>query len=184
MRELSLNVLDIAQNSVSAGASLIEIFLAADTRADCMSIEIKDNGRGMSEDFLKRITDPFTTTRTTRKVGMGIPLFKYSAESAGGSFSIRSQKGAGTAVKASYKISHIDRMPLGDMESTLTTLISMSPDIDFVFKADIDGTEAALDTREMREVLGDEAELNNPEILDFIKNYIKENISVLYGGIL
>lgn len=184
MRELSLNVLDIAQNSVSAGATLIEIFLKVDSGADNMSIEINDNGKGMSEDFLKTITDPFTTTRTTRKVGMGIPLFKYSAQSAGGEFCIKSQKGKGTSVKASYKISHIDRMPLGDLNSTLIALISMSPDIDFVFKAEVDKNSAALDTREIREVLGGEVKLDNPEILEFIKNYINENISVLYGGIL
>ena len=114
MRELALNVLDITENSLSAGAKLIQITLDIRFSADTFSITIEDDGCGMSEEMLARVTDPFTTTRTTRKVGMGLPLFRYSAESTGGSFSITSKEGEGTRVCAVYHIGHIDRIPLGD----------------------------------------------------------------------
>ena len=111
MEELALNILDIACNSVRAKASLIRIDVAADTKKDVLQISVSDDGKGMSEEFLKTVTDPFATTRTTRKVGMGIPLFKMAAESADGAFAITSKVGVGTTTKASFALSHIDRMP-------------------------------------------------------------------------
>ena len=115
MRELSLNVLDIAQNSIAAGASLTEITVEEDTAADRVVIIVKDDGRGMTPEQVRRVSDPFYTTRTTRKVGMGIPLFRMAAEMAGGGLTIDSTPGVGTTVTASFVRSHIDRMPLGDM---------------------------------------------------------------------
>ena len=133
MTELSLNILDIAENSVKAGASLTEITVEVDTAQNLLEIIIRDNGCGMSEEQVKQVVDPFYTTRTTRKVGLGVPFFKESAEATGGSFSIESKIGIGTTVKASYKLDNIDRMPMGDLTATIHTLITMHEDLDFLF---------------------------------------------------
>ena len=133
MRELSLNVLDIAQNSVSADASLIEIELIEDTGATDLMIGIYDNGKGMTLEQVENVRDPFFTTRTTRKVGMGIPLFKFAAEMTGGKLEIESEVGVGTRVRAYFKTDHLDFTPIGDMTSTVITLITMNLLIDFIF---------------------------------------------------
>ena len=182
MRELALNILDIAENSVSAGATLIEIEVRADFEKDEMSITIGDDGCGMDEEMLQRVTDPFTTTRTTRKVGMGLPLFKYSAESAGGSFQIRSEKGKGTQVCATYRISHVDRMPLGDYGGVVLRLVTMNPQVNFRFIAGDGERSGTLDTRELREVLGEDIPLNSVEVRAFLKEYIQENLVDIFGG--
>ncbi len=129
MTEISLNILDVAQNSVSAGASLIEISVIADTESDMMSVTVKDDGCGMAEEQLSKVTDPFFTTRTTRNIGLGVPFFKMSAESTGGRFKIESEKGRGTCVTAEFILSSIDRMPLGDITGTVHTLIVFNADI-------------------------------------------------------
>lgn len=181
MRELALNILDISENSLAAGAKLIEISLTADFAKDRMKIEIKDDGCGMDADTLSRVTDPFTTSRTTRSVGMGLPLFKFSAESAGGSFHIESEKGKGTSVTAEYRISHIDRMPLGDFGGVVLQLVTMNKGVDFrVFVGDGERS-GVLDTREVRGVLGD-IPLDAPEVRAFLKDYIQENLVSIYGG--
>ena len=128
MRELSLNVLDIAQNSIAAGASLTEILVKEDTKEKTLLIGIYDNGKGMTPEQVENVKDPFFTTRTTRKVGMGIPLFKLAAEQTGGSFTITSQVGVGTRVDALFKTDSIDFTPLGDMASTIATIVSMYVD--------------------------------------------------------
>ena len=128
MPEISLNILDVAENSTMAKASLVEITVDADTASDRLTIVIKDNGCGMTEEQAAQVTDPFFTSRTTRKVGLGVPFFKYAAESTGGSFSIESRPGKGTAVTAVFVLSHIDRMPLGDITSTIHTLIVYHPE--------------------------------------------------------
>lgn len=181
MRELALNILDIAENSLSAGATLIEIAVTADFAADRMRIAIRDNGKGMSAEMLARVTDPFTTTRTTRKVGMGLPLFKYSAESAGGSFHIESEEGKGTYVWAEYCISHVDRMPLGDFGGVILQLITQNPSVDFSVFAANGERGGALDTRDVRDILGD-IPFNTPEVRSFLKEYIKENLTDIFGG--
>lgn len=174
MTELSLNVLDVAQNSVKARASLIEISVTADTARDLLTIVIRDNGTGMSEEQLKRVTDPFYTTRTTRKVGLGVSFFKLAAEAAGGGFSIDSAEGVGTTVRASFEISNIDRMPLGDMPGTIHALVTLNTAIDFVYTYSVDGREFVLDTRQMKEILGG-LPLDAPEISAYIKEYLCEN---------
>ncbi len=181
MRELALNILDIAENSLSAGAKLVEIRVIADLPADRLTISVRDDGCGMDAEMLARVTDPFTTSRTTRKVGMGIPLFKFSAESAGGSFDIRSEKGKGTLVTAQYSVGHVDRMPLGDFGGVVLQLVTMNPAVDFYVLAKNGESEGVLDTREMREVLGD-IPLSHPEVRGFLKDYIKENLVDIFGG--
>lgn len=182
MTEISLNVLDVAENSIRANASLIEVTVAADRKLDTLTIMIKDNGCGMSETQVKNVIDPFFTTRTTRKVGLGIPFFKYAAESTGGSFSIESEKEIGTTVTAVFLLTHIDRMPLGDMTSTMHTLITFNTHIDFLYKYSLDDNRFTLDTREFRQILGD-VPFNAPEISTYIKEYLIENKNEVDHGI-
>ena len=134
MPEISLNILDVAENSVRAEASLIEIEVSAQTANDTLTVIIKDDGCGMTKEQVEKVQDPFFTTRTTRKVGLGVPFFKMAAESTGGSFSIISEPGRGTEVEAVFGLSHIDRMPLGDISSTIHTLVVFNEHIDFVYK--------------------------------------------------
>ena len=179
MRELSLNILDIAQNSISAGASLITIEVSENRTDQTLFIGIYDNGRGMSEEQVKSVIDPFFTTRTTRKVGMGIPLFKMAAEQTGGSLEIKSELGVGTEVKAYFKTDSVDFTPLGDVASTIQMLITMNTDRDFVYKHTVDGKEFVCDTREIKAILGD-VPLDSYEISQWILEFIKENTEVLY----
>ena len=174
MQELSLNILDIVQNSVKAKATLITVTVLEDAKDDKLTITIADNGCGMSEETAKAAVDPFYTTRTTRKVGLGLPFIKMAAEMTGGSFSIESAIGAGTTVTAVFGLTHIDRMPLGDMCATMLTLVSCNTQIDFVYAHLSDGQRFTMDTRQFKEILGD-VPLNTPEVLAFMKDYITEN---------
>ncbi len=182
MRELSLHILDIVQNSISANAKniLIEISEQADT--DWMSIVIADDGKGMDAEFLAEVTSPFATTRTTRKVGLGIPLFKEAAEETGGSFTIESTPGKGTKVCAVFGYSHIDRQPLGDIASVMHILVHGNPDLDFYYKHLVGENEFIFDTKQIREVLGEEVRLDLPEILNWISKNLHSGIQELYGG--
>lgn len=179
MRELALNVLDIAENSVKANASLIVITIEA--RKNLLTIAIADNGKGMDKAFLARVTDPFTTTRTTRKVGMGIPLFKEAAEMTGGRFSIDSELGIGTTVTASFVIDSIDRAPLGDIAESAVTLLR--DDIDFVWVYTVNDKSFTFDTREVKRELGG-IPITSPEIIKFLKDMLEENIESINGGII
>lgn len=178
MKELSLNILDITENSLKAGSEFTEILL--EETEETLSIAIIDKGCGMKAEMLSRVTDPFCTSRTTRKVGLGIPFFKMQAEQTGGSFSIESRhkeefpENHGTVVKAVFNKKHIDYTPLGEIVETIVTLIQGHPDADFYFSHKKGGGEAKLDTREVREQLGDEIPLNEIEILCFIREYLNE----------
>lgn len=179
MREISLNILDIAQNSISAKATLIEIELSE--QSNILTVKIADNGKGMSPEQLEQVRDPFFTTRTTRKVGMGIPLFKMAAEMTGGSFDIKSTLGNGTTVTAVFRTDSIDFTPVGDMAATMCNLISMNTEIDFVYRRINGEREFTLDTRQMREILG-EVPLSSPEVTEFITDFICENTREITGG--
>ena len=178
MRELSLNVLDIAQNSVRAEASLIKIELLESTKKNELEISVSDDGKGMNEEQLQNVRDPFFTTRTTRKVGMGIPLFRMAAEMTGGSFSIESTVGKGTRTTAFFRTDHLDFIPIGDMCSTMVTLITMNLHIDFIYVRELDGKTFTLDTRQLKEILGD-VPLNEPSITAWLRDYINENTKQL-----
>ena len=180
MRELSLNILDIAQNSLSAGAGLVTLTVDEDSGADSLTLRVEDDGRGMDADTLQRVRDPFYTTRTTRKVGMGIPLFRMAAEMTGGSLDIVSEPGKGTAVTASFSLSHIDRMPLGDMAGTVTAPIRLNPGVDFVYRHTGDGRSFEMDTRELRAQLGD-VPLSEPDVMEWIDGYLREQEDSLGG---
>ena len=181
MRELSLNVMDVAQNSVRAEATLVRISVTESDKDDRLKIEIADDGCGMTQEQVQQVIDPFFTTRTTRKVGLGVPLFKLSAEQTGGSFDIQSEKGVGTTTTASYVKSHVDMTPLGDINSTVKILIQCNPQIDFVYTCTTDNGSFTLDTRELREVLGD-VSLDTPDVLLWIGDYLEENTKNIYGG--
>ena len=172
--EISLNVLDVSENSTRAGASLVEIRVTVDEARDRLAIVIADDGCGMTPEQVSHVTDPFFTTRTTRKVGLGIPFFKFAAESTGGSFSIQSEPGKGTTVTAVFGLSHIDRMPLGDMNATIHNLIVYHPDTDFCYTYTFNDASFTLDTREMREIL-DGVPLDAPEVSQYIMEYLKQN---------
>ncbi len=173
MRDLSMHVLDIAQNSIKAGASLVEVAFVLD-EAQRLTLRVTDDGCGMSADFLQRVTDPFTTTRTTRKVGLGIPMLKQSAEMAGGTFAIASTPGEGTTVQASFDLTNIDCIPMGEMCDTLLTLVVLNPDKpDFLFTAEAPKLQASLDTRQLRAALGD-TRLNEPDVIQWMKESIDE----------
>ena len=181
MKELSLNILDIAENSVKAGASLTEILI--DETADTVTITIKDNGCGMTEETVRAAQDPFYTTRTTRSVGMGIPLFKLGAEQTGGSFSLTSKHESeypnehGTVISASFHKNHLDFTPLGDVAASITTLIQGHPDTDFEFHHKTVNGEVSLDTRQIREILGDDVSLAEYEVIKWLEEYLKEQYS-------
>ena len=174
MQELSLNVLDIAQNSISAGASLVTILADEDTNKGMLTIVIADDGRGMTPEQVAHVTDPFYTTRTTRRVGLGVPFFKMASEMTGGEFSIESRPGEGTTVRAAFHTGHIDCMPLGDLEETIFSLVTLNPQIDFRYVRTLNGGQSVLDTREFREILGD-VPLNQPEVTRFLREYLNEN---------
>lgn len=182
MTEISLNILDIAENSTRAEAGLVEITVEADTGKDTLTITIKDNGKGMSKEQVKAVEDPFFTTRTTRKVGLGVPFFKQAALMTGGSFSIHSVLGEGTVVTATFTLSHIDRMPLGDITSTIHTLITFHTQTDFIYTYSYNGRGFTLDTREIKDILGG-VPLNIPEVSAYIREYLTENKAEADGGI-
>lgn len=173
MRDLSMHVLDIAQNSVKAEARTVSISL--NISADgWLTIVFADDGCGMSADFLAKVTDPFTTTRTTRKVGLGIPLLKENAEMTGGSVAIESAVGKGTTLTATFCLTHIDCPPMGAMCDTLFTLVLLNPDTpEFVFEATGYGRTASFDTRTVRNALGG-APLSDPEVTRWIREAIME----------
>lgn len=178
MKELSLNILDIAQNSIKAGATLVDIRLT-ETK-EFLTICIADDGCGMTDEVLMGVVNPFYTTRTTRKVGLGLPFLKQAAEQTGGEMKLTSRHiseeplNHGTEVVATFFKEHIDFTPLGDIESTLLTLLQGNPNLDFCFLHSMEGREVSMDTRQIRAVLGDDIPLNSPEILDWIKQYIHE----------
>lgn len=177
MKELSLYILDITMNSVRANAQNISILI--DETGDTLDLEINDDGCGMTEEQVESLSNPFFTTRTTRKVGLGVPFLKMAAEMTGGyveitSKSEREYKDHGTRVKARFYKNHIDFTPLGDMIESVITLIQGSPEINFLFRHKKDGCTVELDTAEIREILGDEVPLSNFEVLAWMRENLKE----------
>lgn len=175
MKDLSMHVMDIAQNSVSAGAKKILISVLEDIKSDVLCIQIEDDGKGMNQETLEKVTDPFFTTRTTRKVGLGLPLLKMNAEHCNGSFSILSQPGNGTVVTAQFQYSNIDRPTLGNMAETIVLLITANPEIEFLYRHSIDGKTYVFDTREIKEVL-EGIPINDPKVYLFLKEMVLENL--------
>lgn len=179
MKEISLHILDIMQNSVTAGADLIELTVIEDEKEDIFSFSVKDNGRGMSKEFLASVTDPFTTGRTTRKVGLGIPLLKNATELTGGGIEIESTLGEGTTIKANFVYSSIDRQPLGNMAETMHQMITSYEDVDFIYLHKVNDKEFLVDTREFKKVLGGVSFKENAVSL-WILEYLREGETEIY----
>lgn len=182
MQDLSLHLLDLAQNSISAGASIVQILIDEDWQRDWLSITIGDDGRGMDEETILKVADPFYTTRTTRKVGLGLPLFKATAERCDGHLAIESSIGTGTKIRAELRLGHIDRPPFGELKDTMVTLILCNPFVDFVYGHNTNKGEFKIDTREIRETIG-EIPIGNPEIIGWIGSYIEEGLNEIDGGV-
>ena len=172
MNDLSLHILDVAQNSLTAGAGRVELTVC--DSGDIRTLTIADNGCGMGPEMLARVTSPFATTRKTRKVGLGLPLLKMSAEQTGGSLSVESREGQGTAMTATFVLANIDCPPLGDMGGTMQLLVQQSPGVRFIYRRQTEKGEFALDTDEVRAEL-DGVPLDHPEVLAFIRQFVNEN---------
>ncbi|MBQ3668788.1 MAG: ATP-binding protein [Clostridia bacterium] len=177
MNEISLYILDLVQNSITAGAKHIRISITVDTTADSLTIVIEDDGCGMSKELLSRVTSPFTTTRKTRKVGLGIPMIMQLCEMCEGRFHIDSAPGKGTVLTLAFKASHVDLPPMGSLPETMLSLINGAPEgIEFNLTYGYNGESFDFDTMEIRQMLGEDVPLNTPEVLSWIRDYIKENI--------
>ena len=173
LRELALHILDLVENSQSAGATLVMIEVIEDAPSDRLTIRVADNGHGMDADLAARVADPFVTTRTTRRVGLGLPFLKQAAELCNGSLTIDSAPGVGTTVTAVFQNSHIDRMPMGDLPGTILTLVVGNPRLDFVYRHIVDGKAYEFDTRPLKEELGEVA-LSEPSVIGYLKDTLKE----------
>ncbi len=173
MREISLHILDIVQNSVVAGATKIDVTVCEDIASDKLMVKIADNGCGMTKEFLEKVIDPFTTKRTTRKVGLGIPLFKSAAEATGGRFGLESEVGKGTCVTAVFGYSHIDRQPLGNMAETMLGLFTSYENINFIYKHSVDNRVFEVDTLDIKNVLGD-VPFSAPEVYLWLSEFLSE----------
>lgn len=171
MRELSLHILDMLQNSVAAGATFIQLMITEDLEKDLLEIEIEDNGIGMDEQLLSKVTDPFVTTRLTRNVGLGIPLFAAAAEHCDGSFEISSKQGEGTRIRVLFRHSHVDRAPLGDMPLTISSFIGCNPSIDLKYVHNQGGDRLSLDTRILREKL-ENVLLSHASVTKWVREYL------------
>jgi len=176
MRELSLHLLDIAENGVSAGAQNITITIVEDLRTDRLKLAVEDDGRGMDAAMVEQVTNPFITTRTTRKVGLGIPLLKLAAEMCDGSLTVESTPNVGTTVNVDFRRSHIDRMPLGDVVGTLLALLVGWPQVHWVLRYRVDDEEFVFDDAPIKEELGD-LPLSDPEVIGFLRGALREGIA-------
>lgn len=175
MEDLSLHILDIAENSIDAGANLILIKITDKESEDKIILQIQDNGKGMDEETIKKVKDPFYTTKSVRRFGLGIPFLAQAAEQCNGKILIDSMPNKGTNIVAEFQKSHIDRKPLGDIGSTMMVLIGGHPEIDFLFLYEGDISSYRLDTRELKRELGS-VPINLPEVLKLIKDDINEAI--------
>ncbi|MBI4653377.1 MAG: ATP-binding protein [Nitrospirae bacterium] len=183
MEDLSLHILDIAENSIAGGATKIQIKIIEDTRENLLLIEIADNGKGMDENTIKMAYDPFFTTKTTRRVGLGIPLLAQAARESSGSISVVSKKDGGTIITANFQHNHIDRKPLGDIVKTITVLIAAHPDIDFLFEHGRNDRFYSLDTADIKNDIGN-IPINAPEVIKFIKDDISQWLNDTKSSIL
>ncbi|NLX69551.1 MAG: ATP-binding protein [Clostridiales bacterium] len=181
MEDLSLYILDIVQNSINASASLIEIHVQEDIENNKLILSIIDNGKGMAPQTVGKATDPFYTTRTTRKVGLGLSLLDAAAKASGGGVTVSSELGAGTGVRAEFEYNNIDRPPLGKIDDTITVLVACNPSIDFIYTHTTPKGSFTFDTREVRQKIGD-LPIDYPDVINWIGGYIREGLNVICGG--
>lgn len=177
MKEIALYTLDIAQNSITAQARHLEVSLAEE--GETITLTIADDGKGMSPELLATVSDPFTTTRTTRKMGLGLPLLRMAAEQTGGSLRIESQLGVGTTVTAVFQASHIDCPPVGDMAGSITLLLQGAPELELCYTHKMGEEQIGLDTRQLRGELGEAVSLAEPEVVLWVRDYLQEQETLL-----
>jgi len=175
MKELSMHILDIMQNSIHADSTLVEVEIREEIKKNILKICVKDDGRGMDAETLSKVTNPFYTSRTTRKVGLGIPMIKSAAENCDGEFEMKSEIGKGTILEASFRYDHIDRAPLGNIVDSIVTAVISDIKIDFIYRHWIDEKEFVFDTREIKKILG-EVPLNNVDVICWMRDYLKEGL--------
>jgi len=178
IEDLSFHIVDVVQNSVTAGADRVEIVIEASVRKDRIQLKICDNGRGMDTDTVRRVQDPFYTTKSGKKVGLGIPLMKETALHCDGAFELTSRLDKGTRIRAEYRLTHIDTPPMGPVDETIFQLIVATPEVNMVFVWMTDAGRFAVSTHEIREQIG-EMSLTHPAVLSFLRNYLRENIQKL-----
>ncbi|MFA6075095.1 MAG: ATP-binding protein [Negativicutes bacterium] len=181
MHELSLSILDLVQNCIAAQANWVLLEIVENTSTDKLLFRISDNGRGMDKEMQQKVLDPFVTSRTTRRVGLGLPLIDMTTKMCGGSFTIKSELGKGTVIEAVFQRSHIDRPPMGKLADTIKGLIILNPDLDFNFKHTVDDAEFSVSTKELVAEL-DGISLQTPEVLLWLDDFIKQGIANLSGG--
>lgn len=181
MRDFSLHIMDIIENGLNGGATLIGLTVVEERKNNWLRVTITDNGRGISENVLKKVLDPFYTTRITRRVGLGLSLFREASKRCDGEFSIISEEGKGTQVDATFRLDHIDLPPMGDLASTMTTLIAGNPGVDFVYAHEMEGDTFQLDTRDIREEI-DGVEISHPQVVKYIGDMIRESLDELSKG--
>ena len=178
MNDLSMHILDIIQNSLSAGASIIELNVKEDVLNNLLTVTIKDNGKGMTAEQVAQVTDPFFTSRTTRKVGMGLPLYRQSAEQSGGALKVESEVGVGTSVTATFGYDHVDRPPMGDLANAVVLMMSANPKHQFCFTYTYNAQSYSINTQEINEVL-DGMPIHDVQVIKMIQQIIEENMLAL-----
>jgi anti-sigma regulatory factor (Ser/Thr protein kinase) len=181
VEELSLHILDIAMNSIRAGATEIAVEVTEDRARNLLAFAVRDDGCGMTEEQLAQIHDPFFTTRDTRRVGLGIPLLKQTAEQAGGGLAVTSSPGQGTAVEARFELDHVDRPPLGDIAATVWTLVVTNADVEFEYRHTIDGACFEVGTAELKRTLATRS-LGKPRVAGALLKYLRERERRLAEG--
>jgi anti-sigma regulatory factor (Ser/Thr protein kinase) len=181
VKELSLHILDLLQNSVKANATHVQVAITEDLQQNMFSIVIADNGQGINNDLLATVTNPFTTTRTTRRVGLGLSLLKAAAERCNGSLTVQSEAQKGTTVTTIFEHNHIDRAPLGDIVATLMTFLIGNPQVDLRYHHRVDGNDFEFETETVKQELGD-LPLTEPSVVNFLTEYLQTHIAKLYEG--
>ena len=181
MQEISLHILDIVQNSIEAEATFTKLEIIEDTAKDTLIIRIIDNGKGMDKKKSQLVLSPFVTTRTTRRVGLGLPLLNMNAQNCDGYLKIDSKPNEGTVVEAMFKHSHIDRPPMGNLVETIQTILIGSPNLDFEYEHTVNDKCLSLSSKDIHETLG-EIDLSHPDVIKWLEEWLTENISNLYGG--
>jgi len=180
VRELSLHILDLLQNGLEAGATRLELEINEDAARNLLTIIVADNGRGMDAETLRRVSDPFFTTRTTRHVGLGVPLFKAAAQRCQGDLVLTSQPGVGTKVVVTFQRDHLDRAPIGDLPSTLLSVLLAHQDCELVYRHRVEGRLFAFDTAEIRQALGD-VPLTHPQVRAWLEDFLRQGYAELYA---
>ncbi len=182
MRELSLHILDLIQNSIEAGATSVKLEIIEDFVNDSMIIRVSDNGRGMNEKMRQLVIDPFITTRTTRRIGLGLPLMDMSTKRCGGYLKIDSIPGQGTVVEAMYQHSHFDRPPVGNLVETIKSILVANPALQFFYHHTVNDRSLSVSSQEIADIL-EGIPLTQPDVLIWLHGYLSDNIANLYGGV-